>query len=366
MGVKKPYLYEVGEIVNETLKIVEQIRVKKTEKYTQKGYIVKSLIYPSDKNDYEMTEGNLKAGQGCAYVAGQRVCPENSLWGVESIRSHIIDINEAKQTTSQSAKPILFKCSTDGCDVTKIIRTDSLVNQGFSCLKCSTHVSYGERLVLSVDEYFDLGLEYQKRLPGLENLIFDFVDYPNKKVYEIQGLQHYKPNDFYGGVEQFGKQKASDLIKRNYCESIGWTYVAIDARKSDFNFIKDNINACEHLPTIKKEDEKFIMELIERNSKYNVAEIIKLYVVDKLTTYQIGEIYNKSNVTVGNILKRNGIKLIDGGKPKCKIRCIETGMIFPSTHQASRETGLSQANISAVCNGKRKTAGGYHWELYLN
>lgn len=42
--------------------------------------------------------------------------------------------------------------------------------------------------------------------------------------------------------------------------------------------------------------------------------------------------------------------------------CVETKIIYPSTGEASRQTHISQSNISAVCNGKRKTAGGYHWK----
>ncbi len=34
---------------------------------------------------------------------------------------------------------------------------------------------------------------------------------------------------------------------------------------------------------------------------------------------------------------------------------------YPSTMEAERVTGISQANICSVCQGKRKTAGGYLW-----
>ena len=35
---------------------------------------------------------------------------------------------------------------------------------------------------------------------------------------------------------------------------------------------------------------------------------------------------------------------------------------YPSTKQASKETGIVQSCISRCCNGKRKTAGGYVWK----
>lgn len=45
-----------------------------------------------------------------------------------------------------------------------------------------------------------------------------------------------------------------------------------------------------------------------------------------------------------------------------RVKCKETGIIYASTHQAQRKTGVSQGNISSCCNGRYKTAGGYHWQ----
>lgn len=45
-----------------------------------------------------------------------------------------------------------------------------------------------------------------------------------------------------------------------------------------------------------------------------------------------------------------------------KAKCIETGVVYPSSRKASRETGINASTICWVCNGKRKTAGGYTWE----
>ena len=39
---------------------------------------------------------------------------------------------------------------------------------------------------------------------------------------------------------------------------------------------------------------------------------------------------------------------------------------YPSVRQAERETGFSHGDISACCNGKRKTAHGYKWQYKEN
>lgn len=45
-----------------------------------------------------------------------------------------------------------------------------------------------------------------------------------------------------------------------------------------------------------------------------------------------------------------------------KVLCIETGTVYPSAHEAERQTDIYQTHISACCNGKQKTAGGFHWQ----
>lgn len=56
-------------------------------------------------------------------------------------------------------------------------------------------------------------------------------------------------------------------------------------------------------------------------------------------------------------------KLSEAYKGK-KVICLEMGIVFGSTMDASRKTGINQSSISQVCQGKRKTAGGYHWQFY--
>lgn len=43
------------------------------------------------------------------------------------------------------------------------------------------------------------------------------------------------------------------------------------------------------------------------------------------------------------------------------VLCVETGELYPSVSEVSRQTGIKRPSISACLNGRRKTAGGYHW-----
>lgn len=48
-----------------------------------------------------------------------------------------------------------------------------------------------------------------------------------------------------------------------------------------------------------------------------------------------------------------------------KVICVETGIVYGSIKEAARQTGLWYTSIGAVCNGKRITAGGYHWKFLV-
>lgn len=63
------------------------------------------------------------------------------------------------------------------------------------------------------------------------------------------------------------------------------------------------------------------------------------------------------NNTYGDRVAKSALKR---GKP---VICIETGKKYNSTQAAHRETGIGQPKISNCCNGKAKTAGGYHWSF---
>lgn len=67
-----------------------------------------------------------------------------------------------------------------------------------------------------------------------------------------------------------------------------------------------------------------------------------------------------------------GLGLIYGGLRK-QIKCVETGMVFPSSYQAaewlnktkykySKNVDCMGRNIRAVCSGKRHSAFGYRWK----
>ena len=54
---------------------------------------------------------------------------------------------------------------------------------------------------------------------------------------------------------------------------------------------------------------------------------------------------------------------INNPKKSKIVRCIETGIVYPSTMEAERQTGILHHHISNCCNKKQSTAGYLHWEF---
>lgn len=50
-------------------------------------------------------------------------------------------------------------------------------------------------------------------------------------------------------------------------------------------------------------------------------------------------------------------------KIKKPVRCIETGIVFPTVAEAAKAVGKNSRTISSALNGQSFTAAGYHWEF---
>lgn len=116
-------------------------------------------------------------------------------------------------------------------------------NCGFETNKSQKFKSKGELLVEKLLNKHSLDYKKQYRLyhDGRPYpLRYDFVvTYCDKKYYiEVNGLQHYKPVSYFGGIKAFQRDKKRYEIKRKHAEENG-IFIELDYRESDLGLLKD-------------------------------------------------------------------------------------------------------------------------------
>jgi hypothetical protein len=73
---------------------------------------------------------------------------------------------------------------------------------------------------------------------------------------------------------------------------------------------------------------------------------------------------NPNHLYAGDDENQERDRVLDGTSLSRQVICSD-GMIYPSLHEAARQTGIPTSNIHRVCKGYKKSAGGYGW-AYLD
>lgn len=85
------------------------------------------------------------------------------------------------------------------------------------------------------------------------------------------------------------------------------------------------------------------------------------------TVYNLEWCDAKYNTNYGTSIKRRSSKMINNKYISKPVLCIETGIVYQSGKEASRQLKINYTGLACCCQGKihYNTAGGYHW-AYVN
>lgn len=96
---------------------------------------------------------------------------------------------------------------------------------------------------------------------GDGQLSYDFSISDEKHKYiliEYNGIQHYEANDYFGGEEQFKKQKEHDKRKRDYAKKHGYKLITIkytyDTYESVEEYLDNELKKLGVINSTKKEE----------------------------------------------------------------------------------------------------------------
>lgn len=340
--MKTIYLYEIGETVNETLEIVEQIRCVKDN---AKGYVVRSLKYPKAPT-YTVRESNVKKGRGCRYTSGNAVCVGNSLYDVDWVKPYITDVEQAKTVTQKTRKKIKFKCPQ--CNTLKTMSAGNLINQGLNCHICSNKTSYPEKFAIEYLEMKGIKYKYQHREQSLKNRVFDFYLYDIDIYLECNGIQHYDEKSSW-----YETANEQDNEKRRWAKVNNKKVIELDCRYSEFEFICQKINESD-LPSITESEKGVLVQNIQKRNLHDIDSVIELYKEHK-STYVVSEKTGINHKKVLSILKQSNVEFWDRVK---RVKCINTGVVFDSAQEASEWCGLKHRDsVAGAARGATKSSG---------
>lgn len=179
------------------------------------------------------------AKKGCACCASKIVVPEiNSIAATHpELSKYFINGDEYKYTV-QSNQRVDIRCPDCG-----YIKTDYpihlIYNPGFSCFVCASSVPVGERIVCALLDLQQIKFKKEFQFPNSKKR-YDFYLPDYNVIIEVNGSQHYvQTSNTWGSVKE---QKKNDKYKKQFALNQGISaYIVVDARTSDFNYIKESI-----------------------------------------------------------------------------------------------------------------------------
>lgn len=119
--------------------------------------------------------------------------------------------------------------------------------RSFNFLSYYRYKYKGEKKIAEYLIKKNISFQFQKKFDDCRNirpLSYDFYLIFNNTKYliEYNGIQHYKPIKFFGGISKFEKQQLHDRIKLNYSKNNGYKLITIIYNQTDIEqFLDDNL-----------------------------------------------------------------------------------------------------------------------------
>jgi len=85
--------------------------------------------------------------------------------------------------------------------------------------------------------------------------------------------------------------------------------------------------------------------ILTKNGQLVINESFQMKLIDR-------SVHNNTVIT----------ELVRQGHPGNKVRCVETGVVYPSQNVAAKATGVNPGNLSNHLSGRQGSVGGLHFE----
>lgn len=194
-------------------------------------------------HEYDCRIGERINGQGCPYCANYKVLKGfNDMWTRNpELAKKLLNPEDGYRYTEGSNFKVDWKC-VDCNKVYKNKKIKVVKNEGLNCSTCSHKIKYPERFMIALLNQLGVEFDHDKPLVWSKNKRYDFYLPEYNLIIETHGGQHYDGGFEWIGGNSLEEEQCNDKYKYEMAMSNGINkYIIINCRRSNFNFIKNNI-----------------------------------------------------------------------------------------------------------------------------
>lgn len=324
------------------------------------------------------TYTSIDCKHGCAVCKSVKVLIGfNDMWTTNPMMaSWLLDPEDGYKYMENSNLKTNWKCpNCENIVLDKLI--GNVKKRGVPCSRCGQTYSYAEKVMSSLLYILHGNYIRDVAFKWSNNRRYDFYIREFNLIIEMHGIQHYQESR-RNGSRTLEEEQTNDKYKYELAIANGIppeNYIVIDCRKSDFEFIKNNILNSRLV-------ELFDLSNIDWNDVFiaslttTMGKILNLANED-FSPKEISEKLKLANSTVLKYIKNLiNEKLIDEAK-YTKYKSVKTNInytkspiariknneviVYENIKEAAINLNVGAESISRVCRGKRSTFMGYKW-----
>ena len=226
------------------------LMVRRTKRVNKDYYGL--FICPFYSKEFESSIRNIVAGTARSCGCYNKIlCQAKGYNNRKDIRGQKFNrLTAIEPTERRRERTIVWKCKCE-CGNECYVPTSELISghtKSCGCLR-----SYGEEKIANILTSNSIDFIREANFPTLINketgqrLRFDFLLPQYDIIIECNGLQHYRPINFFGGEEGYNKRRYLDDIKRQWAISNNYKVLEIKYKEESdisetliLDFIKNN------------------------------------------------------------------------------------------------------------------------------
>lgn len=346
------YKYEVGNIYYDK-EIISRNRIKK------KGIVSKNYTYKCIFDGYigNQPESHIDKHK-CPVCSENVIIPHVNGLQVKYPYIYKMIIDRNKECLAQNDKAHWECPQCKNINYTKIA---NLIHNkpSFPCVFCSDGISFPEKILRNVMKYVSDSFVVQASFNWSDGRRYDVFD--NDIFIEIHGIQHYERTFETCGGRSLEEEQENDRLKEQlaflYYKNIK-DYIVIDARISDFEFIKENI--------LKSNLKNYYnLSLVDWNEVYMnslkslVIQVAK-FINDEMSINEISDAMKLDRHTVRRYIKQAvDLKLCNYSFRKVrKIICLNDFSVYNNSKSATNAYNIKgHSAVLDCCKNKIEYAG---------